>query len=74
MVRNPGLDRGIIGDFLGKIDADSYRAGKFLASSMVIGVESTFGLAAMQRVDFALALAWMTGAALRLPPVHQVQH
>ncbi len=32
-------DREIIGDFLGKIVADSYRAGKFFASAMVISAE-----------------------------------
>jgi hypothetical protein len=34
------LDRAIIGSFLGKIAADSYQAGRFLASALVIGVES----------------------------------
>jgi hypothetical protein len=33
------LDRAIVGDFLGKIDADSYRAGRFFASAMVISAE-----------------------------------
>ena len=32
-------DREIVGDFLGKIVADSYRAGKFFASAMVISVK-----------------------------------
>lgn len=32
---------------------------------MAIGTETTFGLAPLQRVDFALALAWMTSTALR---------
>lgn len=34
------LERAIIGDFLGKIAAISYLQGGFLASSLVIGVES----------------------------------
>jgi hypothetical protein len=34
------LDRAIIGSFLGKIAADSYQEGRFLASALVIGVES----------------------------------
>ena len=34
------LDRAIIGSFLGKIAADSYQQGRFLASALVIGVES----------------------------------
>lgn len=33
------LDRAIVGDLLGKIDADSYRAGKFFASAMVISAD-----------------------------------
>ena len=34
------LDRAIIGSFLGRIAVDSYRKGKFLASALVIGVDS----------------------------------
>jgi hypothetical protein len=34
------LHRAIIGSFLGKVAADSYREGRFLASALVIGVES----------------------------------
>ena len=34
------LDRAIIGSFLGKIAAESYQRGQFLASALVIGVES----------------------------------
>lgn len=34
------LNRAIIGSFLGKIAADSYQHGRFLASALVIGVES----------------------------------
>ena len=30
------LDRAIVGDFLGTIVADSYRAGRFFASAIVI--------------------------------------
>lgn len=33
-------DRAIIGDFLGKIDADSYRAGKIMASASVVAAET----------------------------------
>ena len=33
------LDRSIVGDFLGRIDADSFRAGQFFASAMVISAE-----------------------------------
>lgn len=32
---------------------------------LALGTESTFGLAPLQRLDFALALAWMTTTALR---------
>lgn len=34
------LERAIIGDFLGKVAADSYQQGRFLASALVIGVNS----------------------------------
>lgn len=34
------LDRAVIGSFLGKVAADSYRQGRFLASGLVIGVGS----------------------------------
>jgi hypothetical protein len=34
------LDRAIIGSLLGKVAADSYQQGRFLASALVIGIES----------------------------------
>lgn len=34
------LDRAIIGNFLGRISADSYQEGRFLSSALVIGVDS----------------------------------
>ncbi len=35
------LNRALIGDFLGRIAADSYQQGRFLASALVIGKESS---------------------------------
>jgi hypothetical protein len=46
-----GLDRAIVGDFLGRIAAESYQRGRFLASSLVYGManndpgEGFYGLA-----------------------------
>lgn len=34
------LDRAIIGSFLGRVAADSYREGGFLSSALVIGVDA----------------------------------
>ena len=34
------LDRAVIGNFLGRIAAESYQQGRFLASALVIGMES----------------------------------
>jgi hypothetical protein len=50
------IDRAIIGDFLGRLDVDSYQAGRFFASALVVHGERGLAAGRPNRAFFDLAL------------------